>query len=362
MNTTETEQETPILSHAHIFKTDDFTRGYIKCRLFHLEGGSIVVPDVLMVNNLDKHFFSPQFFTASLIYCNDHDSDGSCFFVIDIIEGVRIKMLFFRHDLVKQCADHSFIYKCAFVSADGNPLPEPHGTWRKRGDQFELALYHHTDKDGADGIQSSKEIWGSEWNIQGIIELKNIAYGYFTSIPKIKNTVDLNAIGMSPEGKIGLIPTNAPLDLAYAYELEIRRKTATISDIPLEFWVDVEVISPSHLWRHTPLSPPNNYERVLPKVFRVGVQPKRNLPLKGMMLDLKSDVYKIFDYIIVGDANTKEGLMAPFYEEETKEICKLDTDPDGLEIIGMWCKKKNSDLFTGRDVELAELTSTPSAD
>ncbi len=358
MNTTETEQETPVITRAHALRTDKFQWGYIKCRLFHLPGVSIVLPDVLMLGGKQKYFFSPKYLLLSLLSYSD--GDGVSDYItssVELIGGVCVKIVFFKRDLVKICTDHSFIYQCAFAPIDGNQMPKPQGMWRQRNDQFELALYHHTNVGGERGIKSSKVLWKSPSSIQGKKQLKNIAYGYFTSIPKIKNNTHLNAIGMSSNGVVHLSLTNSP-NIADAIPFEVLEQTVENRTQALKFWVDVEMIAPSHIWMHPIESNPRYYEIVLPEAFRVGIQPNYNIPLNGTTLDLKPEMQKRFDYIIVGNADTKEGLMAPFHEEETKEICKLDTDSNGLEIIDMWQKKKNSDLFTGRNVELAEVKTT----
>ncbi len=361
MNTTETEEEISITSCADLLKHGGYHRGYIKCRLVHLLGSSIVMPDVLMVSGQKKYFFSPKFFLDNDIrFTEPEGASDFCIIPIELIGKVTVIVAFFRHDLVKRCTDHSFIYKCVFRSSDGKPLPETQGVWQKRGDQFELALYHHTNLEGARGIKSSNKINGSAWNIQGTAKLKNIAYGYFTSVPRVSNAINLLEIGMSSYGSdVYLLPTNAPYALEFAYRLKVYQETPINRNYALKFWIDVEMIAPSHLLKHPPESDFVFYEPILPKVFRVGVKPKQSIPLNGMMFDLMPEMRKSFNYVIVGDADTLRGLLAPYREEETDSLGKVDIIPRGMEIIGRWYEKRNSHLFKGMNVELAELTSTP---
>lgn len=349
-------KETPALKYADFFKSGNYRRGYLKCRLVHMRDRSFILPDVLMASGIRKHFFSPKFFNPNQIGFFDGDgSDDVCFLFIELMGSVHIGVVFFQRDLVKRCAGNSFIYKCAFGSIDDKPIPSPQGEWRRCRDLFELALYHHTDKAGEDGIKSSGYIRGSSWNIQGTNKLINISYGYFTSIPKIESVLHLNEIGMSDHGGNGvcLLPTNAPMDIQFALHIEVYRQTKEDRNRPLGFWVDSETISPNHLWFHQPIDGPPYYEIVLPKVFRVGVESNGTLPFKGNVL--KPEDCKNFDYVIVGDAGTHEGLSAPFHEEEKRHLAKVGVIPAGNEIISHWHKNRNSLLYQNIRIELAKL-------
>ena len=350
------EEEIPVLGFADALRSDSFRHGYLKCRLVHMRDRSFVMPDVLMASGAQSRFFSPQFFQPNQIaFWGGDGSSDFCRFVVELIGQVDVEVAFFRNGLVKQCADNSFIYKCAFRSVNDVPFPEPQGEWRRRGHQFELALFHHTDSAGEEGIKTSGYIRSSAWNIQGTTKLKNIAYGYFTCIPKIDSLHHLREVAMSDTGVTHFLPTNAPPDAQFAEALIVYRQTTADRDRQLRFWVDVETISPSHLWLHRPMSQPAYYEVVLPKVFRVGVEPGQTLPFKGTALSVKPEECKHFGYAIVGDADTPEGLVAPYHEEETLHLAKVDAIPVGAEIIGRWHEQQNSHLFQDISVELAEL-------
>jgi hypothetical protein len=343
----------PVLSFKDILQADDFHYGYLKCRLVHMQDKSFVLPDVLMVSGKQRVFYSPQFFNPNQI--NWFGGDGSadyCRIYIQIFGQVDLMVAFFRTGMVKQCADGSFIYKCAFNSIDTNVMPAPQGEWRKIHEKFELALYHHTTKDGAQGIGDSGEIWSSPWNIQGTQELKNIAYAYFTSIPKMTYPWDLIEVAMAEDGQALFLPTN---DAQFAVTLDVYKRAARDIEVPLRFWVDVELISPSHLWLHIPNDEATYYEIVLPKVFRVGVNPGQALPILGTRLNIEPQACRNFEYVIVGDADTREGLIAPYHEEETLQLAKVDACPAGIEIIGRWHEKQNTYVYGDRDLELAIL-------
>ena len=354
---TDSKPETPNIGYGDVFQTTNFRRAYLKCRLVHMEGRSFVMPDVLMASDERRQFYVPKFFQPNRIaFFGAGGSDDLCRFVVETIGRVDIEIAFFRRDLVKQCVDQSFIYKCAFHSVSGQPIPNGQGDWRSRGNTFELALYHHTNAAGETGIKTSGEIWSSAWNIQGTTELKNIAYGYFTCIPRIDNVQHLHEVAMSDDGLTHFIPTNAPLDAQFAQPLKVYRQTTADRDRSLMFWVNVETISPSHLWLHRPLSAPAYYEIVLPKIFRVGVEPCQTIPFKGNALTLMPQDCKNFAYVIVGDADSADGLIAPYHEEETLQLAKVDAIPPGNEIIERWYEMQNSDVFSRIKIELAELT------
>jgi hypothetical protein len=345
---------TPMMSFAEILSTKRIRHGYLKCRLVHRKGLSFILPDVLMTSGLTRQFISPQFFYPNRIAFFGGDGAADvCSIVMATIDQVDLEIAFFRRNLFKHCADGSFIYKCAYKTVNDVPFPNGQGTWRRKGDTFELALYHHTNEAGFHGIKSSGELWSSPWNIQGTQKLKNIGYGYFTSLQHIKNELDLKEIAMSEDGVAHFLPTNAPMDPHFATSIPVPQQTAKDRTKMLQFWVDTEMISPSHVWLHCPLGQSTYYEVVLPKVFRVGVQPGATLPFRGTRLAVPKDSTKILPYAIVGDADNHAGLIAPYNEEETQQLAKIDFIPKGIEIIGRWQEKQNTSLFPKMNVELA---------
>ncbi len=345
-------------SYKNILKTKKIYHGYLKCRLVHMKDRSFVLPDILMASGRKRVFYSPQFFFPNCIAF--FGGDGSldfCTLRLGLLGKIDVEVAFFRTRLVKTCADGSFIYKCAFATIDAEALPPPQGTWRTRGNQFELELYHHTTKEGQKGIKSSQKLLSSPWNIQGTQELKNIAYGYFTSIPKIKNTLDLSEVAMAENGIALFLPTNAPNEPQFSVAWPIYKRSPHEIEIPMPFWVDVETISPSHLWLHAPFQEANYYEIVLPKVFRIGVAPSQTIPLAGKKLAITPENCRSFEYVIVGDADTPEGLTAPYHEEETLQIAKIDLASAGTEIIGRWSENQNTHIFDNQTIELAVLNN-----
>lgn len=344
----------PVLSFKDVLRTDVLHYGFLKCRLVHMEDKSFVLPDALLAHGDSQVFYSPQFFHPNQIgWFGGDGSADFCRVHVEVLGGVDVEIAFFRTGVVKHCADGSFIYNCAFRSVGTNQLPHPQGEWRRTDNLFELALYHHTTDVGAKGIFESGYLRSSPWNIQGTQELKNIAYGYFTCIPKMENVMHLMEVAMAENGQALFLPTNAPNDAQFAFTLDVYKRTPRDIEVPLLFWVDVELISPSHLWLHVPHDDATYYEIVLPKVFRVGVEPGQTLPISGDRVEMTPKDCRNFEYVIVGDGDTRDGLLAPYHEEETLQIAKVDDVPTGSEIIGRWHEKRNSTTFGDRTVELA---------
>src|SRR5438067_706792 len=76
-------------------------------------------------------------------------------------------------------------------------------------------------------------------------------------------------------------------------------------------WGDCELLEPSHRWFHMPVDKPGYYEIVLPKVFRAGLGPGENVRIAANQVQVAGGSRRIFEYVIVGDADTHPGLQAP---------------------------------------------------
>lgn len=348
--------EPPILSYFDVFKNRPMKRGFIKCRLVHMLDRSFVLPDILLSSELYGNFYSPKFFTPNQIaFFGGDGSTDFCRFTLELLNRNDVEVVFFRRDLTKVCGDGSFIYKCAFAPHIKDGLPNACGKWRRRDGRFELLLYHHTNSIGEKGIKESQELWSSPWNIQGSKRLRNIGYCYFTSLQRIQNEQHLREVAMSQIGVTHFLPTNAPYSAEFASALPVPQRTPLDMDHSLGFWVDVETISPSHIWLHRPMSKPAYYEVVLPRVFRVGVSPKYRLPLDRNRVSIDSTAAKTLQYVVVGDASSPEGLAAPYSEEETLLLAKIDILSEGIEIIARWKEKANICLFSNMKIELAKI-------
>src|SRR5712671_4671049 len=56
-----------IIGTKDLIGSDRYKRGIIKCRLIHMDGLSVVQPDVLLSKDYRQFFFVPKFFCANQI-------------------------------------------------------------------------------------------------------------------------------------------------------------------------------------------------------------------------------------------------------------------------------------------------------
>lgn len=346
----------PVRTHAQALRSDHIKRGFLKCRLVHMKDRSFVMPDLLFSAKMRGEFFAARFFTGNQIaFFGGDGSADFCHLAVDLMNGTRVQVAFFRNDVVRTCRDGSVIYRCAFSPTGKKAMPQPCGKWRRRGKAFELLLYHHTNSEAEKGIRASGELWSSPWNIQGSKKLENISYCYFTSIPSIRSEEHLRNVAMSQAGVAHFLPTNAPCSPEFASALEVPKRTPKDMGRSLGYWIDVEDVSPNHLWFHQPMFEPAYYEVVLPRVYRVGVEPGHTLPIDGKRVQAGQSSRKLLNYVVVGLADSPEGLAAPYNEEETLSLAKIDAPAEGEEIISTWKAKKNSHQYSEMPVEVAQL-------
>ena len=345
-----------ILGYNEVLGQPGWKRGYIKCRLIHMDGRSVVQPDIIFTTRLDRKFFIPRFFDPNQVAFTDDSADDFCRLTVVIGNKACLRVGFLKRDRVNTFVDGSVIYRCAIVVVDGDVHLQEDGHWRQReSNGFQLRLFHHTNEDGYQGISNSQELWGSRRNIQGNKWLENIAYGYFTNLPRISSEEDLLRIAMSSSGLTGLLPTNAPYHPRYANLIPVPQQEAAQRSRSMSFWIDVDLIAPNHLWLHRPMTKPAYYEVVLPNIFRVGIMIDSTLTIDNQQIVVPQKRRKIFKYVIVGDADTEEGLQAPYHEEETTHVAAIEQLGGKDEIIGFWKRNENSDQFTGRAIEYSKL-------
>ena len=347
------------MKYEDLIMESDFKHGYIKCRLIHMKGRSVIQPDILFGNRVRGNFYVPRFFDPNQIAFFDADEEDCCRLTLVVRDKICLRVGFFKSDHIITYSDGSVTYKCVFSKVDGEGDPQVDGRWRQpRGRAFQLKLFHHTNEKGHEGITKSQEIWGSRRNIQGNLWLKNIAYGYFTNIPSIQTEADLRQIAMSCSGLTGLIPTNAPYHPRYATLVSIPQQEVVHRSRAMSFWIDADLIAPNHLWVHRPIGQSVYYEVVLPSVFRVGLQPDASLLIDRQVISVAEQDRKIFEYVIVGNADDNEGLQTPFHEEDmTEDSAVIERLAGDDEIIGFWRRNANTNLVDARNIEQAEFDS-----
>ena len=329
----------------------------IKCRLVHMDGNSIVVPDFILLNN--GGWIQPLFFTAPQMAKFDEKPD-SCQLYIDIQNGETIKIRFYSNGFIKEFADKSHLYKCEIF---GPPDIQKYssGDYLEENGQILLRLYHHTNDAGFDGILNSFSLWASRWNYRGSKECINYNFVYFTHVPEITYDNDLISVAMSADGNLDycidsfnkpatISPNFSEIYEEYIYTAKVYRSTSTERYCTIDFDISIEAIDIKHLYFHHQ----GNlvfYEVCFPYIHRLKTLPKAIVTFNEEYTIENIAPIVNSEYAIVGDARCKEGLAAPFEEEDTTFIYKIE-DCNGNTIHDFWLAHSNQDLFTGKKVEV----------
>lgn len=328
--------------------------GFIKFRLGHSTGRSYLVPEVL-VGVAGSRFFLPSFFGPPLFGFHLEAGRHQVQFSMDAggprdANLARIVVDFSSQDRVRSFTDGAQLYRCRFEgprqiarSASGLCRPLPDG-------DFGLRLFHHTTTASAAKIRASGALWSSPWNLAGTRELKNVAYTYFTSLPRIRTEEDLRRIAMASSGKVEL-QTTSERRLEAVLSLEVYRGATRDRTAALPFEVATALIAPPPVLLHPSIGvQPAYYEVVGPEIVRVGVEPGAVLPINAGVVTRVASDEKTFNYLVLGDASQTDGLAAPYNEEETKSVVHLELLAD-QDVFDFWLSHQNEDLVTGRAFE-----------
>ena len=325
--------------------------GYIKCKLVHNEVYSLVLPDQVYVKlGGEIHWIQPLYFSGCFIA--NRGEFGTCQLSIDASHCVVLNIQFSNQDLVNRLDDGSLFYKCE-IKAPKYLYRYTTGQAKIVGNNLYLKLHHHTDHAAKKSILKSGEFWSSDWNIQGTKRLTNIGYLYLTSLPSITCVEDLSVIAMSSDGRLGFRTdqndTGVP-DLI----LDVYRESTNNRTEILSHWVDATHLASQPSYRHQDSSGFGFHEVVCPFVHRLGVEHSTVVQISGNQLAPVSP--KSFDYAVVGDAARVSGLAAPYDEEETDEVFKIEHIDGDNDIISFWIANANTDQFSGKAIEKAEFS------
>lgn len=320
--------------------------GLIKVKLLHGDGGTVLLPELIVLGDALDHWVQPQFFFAPLLYWDD-DNAGTIINIAAVdktrrfSDGLDATVTFSRADWLCNAGDRSEIYSCS-VESEYRAAALAVGRARQNPDgNIDIRLYHHTTETALEQIQSSGHVRGSAWNFQGTRELTNVAYAYFTSMPKISSERDLLSMAMASNGQLGLrLDQNggdAPDVVLDVYRSSTRDRTAT-----LPLWVPAAAISSPHIWMHVSTSV--CYEIVHPWIHRVGLRPGEGLTFVDGDATPSDDTLRRFDYAVLGDCTMVAGLGAPYDEEETTETFRV-ADLGALTLFDYWAANQNTALY-----------------
>jgi hypothetical protein len=331
--------------------TGDFNYiGYIKCKLAHGISYSIVIPEQIYIKYINKvYWIQPFYFTANYIIYSEKLDDNTLTIYVDISFGAQLKIDFKHNDLISKLFDGSFFYNCT-IKAPACLHKYATGVARIVNNVPFIKLYHHTLPETKNKIRASNEFWSSNWNIQGTKKLSNISYLYLTALSSISCDNDLAIIAMSSHGKLYFRldqnTSNKP-DVT----LEVYRESTTNRTAALSYWIESSLLATQPVYKHKGVFPVY-YEIVCPFIYRLGVKSDTKIKINGDSILPESP--KKLDYAIVGDATSEDGLCAPFDEENTKEILKIETLAEQEDIIMFWLKNQNSNQYDNKNIETAK--------
>lgn len=318
--------------------------GFIKCKLMHGQVGSVIVPDLLFYQLEDDKSFSwiqPLAFRANRIYYEE--TDATAVIMIDISARTTVSVRFKRSNLIQRFSDSSELYKCEILaSEDLSQHYTGKGVFKDNFLPF-IKLYHHTTHDASGKIKGSGFLLNSKWNIGGTKELSNIGYVYFTPLDKLKYDDDLIQVAMSSNGSIHLTTNTGEIR-----KVNIYRRNVNHFETTLDFLVDTQNIAPSHLYKRRDSMGGVFYLICSPFIHRVGMNPTETLKFEKNIIE---DNSKKADYIIVGDCDRLDGVTAPYDEENTSYIFKIEDRYDSKNLFDFWEEFSNTDQYTEKEVK-----------
>lgn len=343
--------------------TSQSYKGLIKCKLVHSQNDSIVLPDQIFLMTSDVEFKWIQPLTCFFNLLIKDEDTVNCHLNIDISYGNTLLIEFSNKDWIVNFEDNSSLFNCT-ISGPINILDFVTGTGFFHDSKPYLNLFHHTLTSHKTSILKSKKLFASSWNIQGTKKLVNINYFYLSCLDKILKKSDLQQIGMASNGKIQLVLDNANLPPiikpkeSYLYqdsilEIEVYRENTYNRTATLAFKVDSTILSTKHVWKHLPDNDIAFYEFCLPFIFRIGALPGETITFNDLTISRNSNMIGI-DYLIIGLGTDLKGLEAPFDEENTEYIFKIEKLDSVTNILDFWFENSNQDLFSDKNIQHQE--------
>jgi hypothetical protein len=138
--------------------------------------------------------------------------------------------------------------------------------------------------------------------------------------------------------------------------LKVYRGSTMDRTATMAFEIDSACLAPQHLLFHTG-DLPRWYEVSNPFTQRIGVVPGHTLKFSSPAIERGSYPAKHFDYVVIGDASTVMGLAAPFEEEATESLFKIERVSAHSNMLEFWFQHGNADLFSGKNPELQAFES-----
>lgn len=325
--------------------------GYVKCRLVHTvygpHGMSVIIPDLLILDGSPLRWIQPLAFKPNFLLIDE--DDVRCAFFVDISCGNTLRVEFRNRNFVRKLPDGSELFRCRIDGPDDlKAYTTGIGYFNKDKSPF-LELYHHTSQEAAEKILTGHWLKDGAWNISGSKRLSNISYVYFTCLDSIKREGDLREIAMASDAKSQFRTDNS----SQVISIRVTRKTTAQLTEALKFTVEASAIAPNHIWRHDPSGGFVWYQVCSSFIFRIGIKAiGQGITFEDDKVIRYSTQIKHFNYVIMGDATTLSGLSAPFEEDNTKHVMKMEQVNEGSNILNFWRDNANQDHYTRKSIEL----------
>ena len=320
--------------------------GFVKCKLVHGKGYSLVIPDQIYSEiGGELSWIQPLYFAGSVISRFDHGD--VCDLAVDISHGNLLKIRFETSDLVSRLKDGSFLYRCSILAPKFLHRYTT-GAATLENDRPLIKLFHHTKAEFKKSILEGQHFRTSAWNIQGNKKCTNIAFLYMTSLPKIDDVTDLQQIAMSNFGKMAF-----RLDTNYTDTpdliLDVYRESTNNRTHSIEAWVYADDLAPQPCFRHLPPSEPGYHEVVSPFIHRIPSRPGGIGSIHGGRL--RPEDFLPLHHAVVGDATTISGLGAPYDEEHTSELLKTEQIAEPGDVMSFWMEHPNMNHYDVKNIE-----------
>ena len=323
--------------------------GLIKVKLMHFSWASWIIPEIIISKN---RYFRPITLDICTIYYLDENNVAKI--KCNLSNRVSCTIEFDTSSYLYSLPGNSLVYSCKIHSDYPGAFKSASlGKARLSEDSVELELFHHTSKEGLNGINKSQEIWSSAWNLQGTKKFESQQYVYFTNLEKIKSREDLKKIAMSDDAVIEYRLDQYRGDPRDKLSLPVYRRNLDSLSQTLRFWIDWSLIAPYYLFFHSGSAQPgglaNWYEVLLPNIFRIAVSNNGTVRLTDdLVSSLNVPAIAHQTHLICGNATVINGLKAPWIEIEEPNSFIWYSDPDVYqqECLGLWKSKANSDQFS----------------
>lgn len=324
-------------------------KGRILLRLAHSAGRSVVIPSQLFLPHGNRWDYYQTSFFAPNQFANFGDFKHGRI-SIDVVHPqgkypTRLTIEFKSGDLIRIFSGELQLYNCefwgprnirSFASGIGE-MDDDDTPWIK--------LNHFTTGPNRKSILNDGNFRSSQWNLRGSRRFENVRFVYFTSLPRIKSETDLKRIAMSSDGQIPF-QTTPIIGEPEVILLEVYRESTVNRTQKISLWLPCWSLTASPVLFHRPARDPNYYEIVTPEIFRVGLIPESYLQFENGRAHVEPrELYK-FEYIVMGDALTAEGVQAPYDEENTAQRFMFEQLPNDLDILDFWFANSNTDLFS----------------